>query len=123
MPAAAPTMSWPVAGTLMIEPTESEDRREPDRLCDAFISNHGEIRAIETGESDRLDNPLHNAPHNAASLLTDSWSHPYTRESAAYPDPASRHHKDWPPVARIDNVHGDKNLICTCDSVEVYANA
>ena len=116
-------MSWPVAGTLMIEPTESEDRREPDRFCDAFISNHGEIRAIETGESDRLDNPLHNAPHNAASLLTDSWSHPYTRESAAYPDPASRHHKDWPPVARIDNVHGDKNLICTCDSVEAYANA
>ena len=119
----APTMSWPVAGTLMIEPTESEDRRELDRFCDAFISIHGEIRAIETGESDRTNNPLRNAPHTAASLLAADWPHPYTRESAAYPDPASRHHKYWPPVARIDNVHGDKNLICTCDSVEAYANA
>ena len=117
----APTMSWPVAGTLMIEPTESEDRRELDRFCDAFISIHGEIRAIETGESDRTDNPLHNAPHTAASLLSDSWSHPYTRESAAYPSPATRHHKYWPPTGRIDNVYGDKNLVCTCDSVEAYA--
>ncbi len=119
----APTMSWPVAGTLMIEPTESEDRRELDRFCDAFLSIHGEIRAIETGESDRSDNPLLNAPHTAASLLDANWSHPYTRESAAYPDPASRHHKYWPPVARVDNVYGDKNLVCTCDSVEAYANA
>ena len=117
----APTMSWPVAGTLMIEPTESEDRRELDRFCDAFISIHGEIRAIETGESDRTDNPLHNAPHTAASLLAANWSHPYTRESAAYPDAASRHHKYWPPTGRIDNVYGDKNLVCTCDSVEAYA--
>ncbi|MES2470524.1 MAG: aminomethyl-transferring glycine dehydrogenase [Verrucomicrobiota bacterium] len=117
----APTMSWPVAGTLMIEPTESEDRRELDRFCDAFISIHGEIRAIETGESDRTDNPLHNAPHTAASLLAADWPHPYTRESAAYPDEASRHHKYWPPVGRIDNVYGDKNLVCTCDSVEAYA--
>ena len=114
----APTMSWPVAGTLMIEPTESEDRRELDRFCDAFISIHGEIRAIETGESDRTDNPLRNAPHTAAGLLAADWSHPYTRESAAYPDEASRHHKYWPPVGRIDNVYGDKNLVCTCDSVE-----
>ena len=117
----APTMSWPVAGTLMIEPTESEDRRELDRFCDAFISIHGEIRAIETGESDRTDNPLHNAPHTAASLLAADWSHPYSRESAAYPDAASRHHKYWPPTGRIDNVYGDKNLVCTCDSVETYA--
>jgi glycine dehydrogenase len=117
----APTMSWPVAGTLMIEPTESEDRRELDRFCDAFISIHGEIRAIETGESDRTDNPLRNAPHTAASLLAADWTHPYTRESAAYPDAATRHHKYWPPTGRIDNVYGDKNLICTCDSVEAYA--
>ena len=119
----APTMSWPVAGTLMIEPTESEDRRELDRFCDAFISIHGEIRAIETGESDRTDNPLHNAPHTAASLLAADWSHPYTRESAAYPGESSRNRKYWPPVGRIDNVYGDKNLICTCDPVEAYANA
>jgi glycine dehydrogenase len=117
----APTMSWPVAGTLMIEPTESEDRRELDRFCDAFISIHGEIRAIETGESDRTDNPLHNAPHTAACLLAADWSHPYTRGSAAYPSPATRHHKYWPPTGRIDNVYGDKNLVCTCDSVEAYA--
>jgi glycine dehydrogenase len=105
----------------MIRPTESEDRTEPDRFCDAFISIRGEFRAIETGESDRLDNPLHNAPHTAASLLTADWSHPCTRESAAYPSPATRHHNYWPPTGRIDNVHGDKNLICTCDSVEAYA--
>ncbi len=112
-------MSWPIAGTLMIDHTESDDRRELDRFRDAFISIHGEIRAIETGKSDRLDS----APHTAASFLAADWSHSYTRESAAYPDPASRQHKYWPPVARIDNVHADKNLICTCDPVEAYANA
>jgi len=101
-------MSWPVAGTLMIEPTESEDRRELKRFCDAIISIQGEIRAIGTGESDRTDNPLHNDPHTVASLLTADWSHPYTRGSAAYPDEASRHHKYWPPVGRIDNVYRTK---------------
>ncbi|RYD27750.1 MAG: glycine dehydrogenase (aminomethyl-transferring), partial [Verrucomicrobiaceae bacterium] len=117
----APTMSWPVAGTLMIEPTESESRRELDRFCDAMISIHGEIRAIETGESDREDNVLTHAPHTAVMLLAAEWTHAYTRESAAYPDEASRRSKYWPPVSRIDNVYGDKNLVCTCDSVEAYA--
>ncbi|MES2708680.1 MAG: aminomethyl-transferring glycine dehydrogenase [Verrucomicrobiota bacterium] len=117
----APTMSWPVAGTLMIEPTESESRRELDRFCDAMISIHGEIRAIETGEADREDNVLTHAPHTAAVLLAADWPHAYTRESAAFPDEASRRAKYWPPVSRIDNVYGDKNLVCTCDSVEAYA--
>jgi glycine dehydrogenase len=117
----APTMSWPVAGTLMIEPTESESRAELDRFCDALISIHGEITAVQNGQLDRESNPLRHAPHTAACLLTGDWSRPYTREQAAYPDKASRHHKYWPPVGRVDNVHGDKHLVCTCDSVEAYA--
>ena len=116
----APTMSWPVAGTLMIEPTESESRAELDRFCDALISIHGEIEAIAAGRLDRDSNPLSHAPHTAACLLTTDWSRPYTREQAAYPDKASRHNKYWPPIGRVDNVHGDKHLLCTCDSVEAY---
>ena len=117
----APTMSWPVAGTLMIEPTESESMAELDRFCEALISIHGEIRAIETGESDRVDNPLKNAPHTARMVCSDSWSHPYSREQAAFPDAHTRRHKFWPFVGRIDNVHGDRNLVCTCAPMEDYA--
>ncbi|MFT4177281.1 MAG: aminomethyl-transferring glycine dehydrogenase [Luteolibacter sp.] len=118
----APTMSWPVGGTLMIEPTESEAKSELDRFCDAMISIHGEISAIIRGEADARDNPLKNAPHPAETLLSDSWDHAYGREQAAYPLPYLRQHKFWPAVGRVDNVHGDRNLVCTCDSVEAYAS-
>jgi glycine dehydrogenase len=116
----APTMSWPVPGTLMVEPTESESREELDRFCDAMISIHGEIQAIARGELDPRDNPLKRAPHPAAVLLGDSWARPYSRESAAYPAPWTRIHKYWPPVSRIDNVHGDRHLICSCPDVSSY---
>jgi glycine dehydrogenase len=118
----APTMSWPVGGTLMIEPTESESKAELDRFCDAMISIHGEISAVIRGELDATDNPLKNAPHPAESICADEWKHAYGREQAAYPLPYLRQHKFWPSVARIDNVHGDRNLVCTCDSVESYAS-
>ena len=108
----APTMSFPVAGTLMIEPTESETRDELDRLCDALISIRDEIRAIETGELDRVDNPLKNAPHTAREVCGDEWSHGYSRQLAAYPAPWTRSFKYWPPVGRVDNAWGDRNLIC-----------
>jgi glycine dehydrogenase len=117
----SPTMSWPVAGTLMIEPTESESKAELDRFCDALISIHAEIMAVANGEADAKDNVLKNAPHPAEAVCADEWSHPYSREQAAYPLAWLRHHKFWPAVARIDNVHGDRNLVCTCDSVEAYA--
>jgi glycine dehydrogenase len=110
----APTMSFPVAGTLMIEPTESESKAELDRFIDAMIAIRAEIRAIEDGRIDRDDNPLKNAPHTAASLLATHWAHPYTREQAAYPLRASREAKYWPPVARADNAYGDRNLFCSC---------
>jgi glycine dehydrogenase len=116
----APTMSWPVPGTLMFEPTESESKAELDRLCDAMIKIREEIRAIEDGKSDRTDNALKNAPHTAASLLSDSWNNKYTRESAAYPAPWTRQHKFWPSVGRIDNPYGDRNLVCTCPPMENY---
>ena len=118
----SPTMSWPVGGTLMIEPTESESKTELDRFCDAMIAIHGEITAIIRGESDPADNPLKNAPHPAEALITSDWPHPYTREQAAYPLPYLLQHKFWPAIGRIDNVHGDRNLVCTCDSVEAYAS-
>ena len=118
----APTMSWPVGGTLMIEPTESESKAELDRFCDAMISIHGEISAVIRGELDATDNPLKNAPHPAELICADEWKHAYGREQAAYPLPYLRQHKFWPSVARIDNVHGDRNLVCTCDSVESYAS-
>ncbi|HWB04962.1 MAG TPA: aminomethyl-transferring glycine dehydrogenase [Verrucomicrobiales bacterium] len=117
----APTMSWPVAGTLMIEPTESESQAELDRFCDALIGIHGEIMAVQSGQADREQNALRYAPHTAACLLADNWSRPYSRELAAFPDIHSRRHKYWPPVGRVDNVYGDKNLVCTCDSVEAFA--
>jgi glycine dehydrogenase len=114
----APTMSWPVPGTLMFEPTESESKAELDRLCDAMIKIREEIRAIEQGQTDRTDNALKNAPHTAASLLSDSWNHKYTRESAAYPAAWTRQHKFWPSIGRIDNPYGDRNLICTCPPMD-----
>jgi glycine dehydrogenase len=117
----APTMSWPVGGTLMIEPTESESKAELDRFCDAMISIHGEISAVISGELDAADNPLKNAPHPAETICANEWTHAYTREQAAFPLSYLRQHKFWPSVGRIDNVHGDRNLVCTCDSVEAYA--
>jgi glycine dehydrogenase len=114
----APTMSFPVPGTLMIEPTESESRAELDRLCDALIAIRGEIRAIESGALDRLDNPLKNAPHTARAIAAEDWRHPYSREEAAFPAPWLREHKFWPSVGRIDNAYGDRNLMCTCAAIE-----
>jgi glycine dehydrogenase len=113
----APTMSWPVPGTLMIEPTESESRAELDRFCDAMIAIREEIRTIEQGKGSKTDNVLKNAPHTVAALLAADWKHPYTREEAAYPAPWVKAHKFWPFVGRIDNPYGDRNLVCTCPPV------
>jgi glycine dehydrogenase len=110
----APTMSWPVPGTLMVEPTESEPRAELDRFCDAMISIREEIRSIEDGKSDRTDNVLKGAPHTVAALSSDNWPHAYNREQAAYPAPWLRENKFFPSVGRIDNPYGDRNLVCTC---------
>ena len=107
-------MSFPVAGTLMIEPTESEPLAELDRFCDAMIAIREEIRAVEEGRLDRQDNPLKRAPHTAAAVTATEWNRPYPREQAAYPAPWLREHKFWPAVARIDNAYGDRNLFCTC---------
>ncbi len=119
----APTMSFPVAGTLMVEPTESETKAELDRFCDAMIAIRAEIRAVEQGRMDRADNPLKNAPHTAAEVMASEWSHPYSREEAAFPLPYVAAHKYWPPVKRVDNVYGDRNLFCTCAPLEEFANA
>ena len=119
----APTMSWPVVGTLMIEPTESEDRAELDRFCDALIAIREEIRDIEQGRADRADNVLKNAPHTAAALLSDAWPHPYSRQRAAYPMPWLRGNKFWPAVGRIDNPFGDRNLVCSCPPMDGIANS
>ena len=119
----APTMSWPVAGTLMIEPTESESKAELDRFCDAMIAIRHEIADVEKGVLDRTDNPLKNAPHTAREVTSDAWTHAYTRERAAFPLPWVAASKYWPPVKRVDNVYGDRNLICTCAPLEAYAQA
>ncbi|MBB6474005.1 aminomethyl-transferring glycine dehydrogenase [Sphaerisporangium rubeum] len=116
----APTMSFPVAGTLMIEPTESEDLAELDRFCDAMIAIRGEIGKVADGTYDRDDNPLRNAPHTAESLLADPWPHSYTRTEAAYPVPDLTDAKYWPPVRRIDQAYGDRNLVCACPPLEAY---
>jgi glycine dehydrogenase len=116
----APTMSFPVAGTLMVEPTESENLAELERFIEAMIAIRGEIRDIEEGRMPREDNPLRNAPHTAAMCLAAEWRHPYSREQAAYPAPALRHAKYWPPVARVDNAWGDRNLACTCPPLSSY---
>nr|WP_314574583.1 aminomethyl-transferring glycine dehydrogenase [uncultured Pseudomonas sp.] len=118
----APTMSFPVAGTLMIEPTESESKEELDRFCDAMIKIREEIRAVESGALHKDDNPLKNAPHTAAELVGE-WSHPYSREQAVYPVASLIEGKYWPPVGRVDNVFGDRNLICACPSIESYQDA
>jgi len=117
----APTMSWPVAGTLMIEPTESESLEELDRFCDALISIRDEIRAVESGDADDLDNVLKNAPHTVEVVTADDWSHPYTRNQAAYPAPWLRTHKFWPAVGRVDNAFGDRNLQCSCPPMSAYS--
>jgi glycine dehydrogenase len=116
----APTLSWPVAGTLMVEPTESEGRAELDRFCDAMVAIHHEITAIESGQVDPKNNLLKNAPHPADVLLTEAWNRPYTREAAAYPMPGLRDFKFWPAVARVDNVYGDRNLVCSCVGMDAY---
>jgi glycine dehydrogenase len=119
----APTMSWPVAGTLMVEPTESEPKGELDRFIEAMVAIRGEIRAIEQGRMDKADNPLKNAPHTAQEVTAEAWTHPYSRQQAAFPLPWVGRHKYWPPVKRVDNVHGDRNLVCTCAPLEAYAQA
>jgi len=113
----SPTMSWPVAGTLMIEPTESESKAELDRLCDALIAIRKEIALIESGELDREDNPLKHAPHTAAAVGDDHWPHTYPRSLGAYPAPWLGEHKYWPPVGRIDNAYGDRHLVCSCPAM------
>jgi glycine dehydrogenase len=118
----APTMSFPVAGTLMIEPTESEPKIELDRFCDAMIAIREEVRAIEQGTMDRNDNPLKNAPHTVYVLTSDEWTHPYLRQQAAFPLPWVRDHKFWPAVGRVDNPYGDRNLVCACPPMEAYAS-
>ncbi len=117
----APTVSFPVAGTLMVEPTESEDLGELDRFCDAMIAIAGEIARVASGEWPAQDNPLHNAPHTSDALSTAEWAHPYSREQAVFPNEAVRADKYWPPVGRIDGAYGDRNLVCSCPSVEELA--
>ena len=116
----APTVSWPVPGTVMIEPTESEPTHELDRFCDAMIAIRAEIDAVSNGEVDRKNNPLKNAPHTAEQVTADKWDRPYSREQAAYPANWTRHQKFWPTVARIDSVYGDRNLFCTCPPPEAF---
>ena len=118
----APTMSWPVPETLMIEPTESEGKAELDRFCDAMIAIRAEIAEVETGKADKINNVLRNAPHTHHALLQD-WDRPYSREQAYFPLPSQRDDKFWPPVARVDNVYGDRNLVCACPPLEDYMEA
>jgi glycine dehydrogenase len=116
----APTMSWPVPDTFMIEPTESESREEIDRFCDALILIRGEIADVESGKQDRDNNLLKNAPHSMRLLTKGSWDLPYSLEAAFFPSPATRREKYWPPVGRVDNVYGDKALVCACPPIEHY---
>ena len=116
----APTMSWPVAGTIMIEPTESENLEEIDKFCNALIKIKKEINLVESGKFDKEDNPLKNAPHTYIELAANEWSHKYTREEAAFPNEYVKHNKYWAPVARVDNVYGDRNLVCSCPSMDDY---
>ncbi len=118
----APTLSFPVAGTLMVEPTESESKHELDRFIDAMIAIRAEIRAVEAGQVDKDDNPLKNAPHTAAMVMAEQWAHDYSREAAAFPLATLRQHKYWPPVARVDNAYGDRNIMCSCLPIETYAD-
>ena len=116
----APTISWPVPGTMMVEPTESESKAELDRFCDALISIHAEMQAVETGQADRQNNVLKNAPHTADMLAAEKWEHPYTREQAAFPAKRLHEYKFWPAAGRIDNVFGDRNLVCSCAGMDAY---
>ena len=116
----APTMSWPVPGTMMIEPTESESLNEIDRFCDTLIKIKNEINKIKNGEFDKIDNPIKNAPHTDLELASNEWKHKYSREDAAYPSKFLKSNKFWPPVSRVDNVYGDKNLFCTCPSMDEF---
>ena len=119
----APTIAFPVAGTIMIEPTESESKAELDRFCNALISIRAEIEQVELGLQDRHDNALKNAPHTASHVTADTWDHQYTRTRAAFPAPWLRESKFWPHVGRIDNAYGDRNLQCSCAPIESYADA
>jgi glycine dehydrogenase len=114
----APTISWPVPGTMMVEPTESESKEELDRFCDALISIRAEIQVIESGQVDGQNNLLKNAPHTADMVAADTWNRPYSREQAAFPAKGLREHKFWPAVGRVDNVYGDRNPVCTCAGME-----
>ena len=116
----APTMSFPVAGTIMIEPTESEDKAELDRFCDALLAIREEIKAIENGSADKVNNVLKHAPHTQALVCSSTWDRPYTREQAAFPLAYVCENKFWPFVSRINNTHGDRNLVCTCEPTEAY---
>jgi glycine dehydrogenase len=116
----SPTMSWPVAGTIMIEPTESENLEEMNRFCNALISIKKEIDKVEQGEFDKIDNPLKNSPHTYLELAANEWEHKYSREQAAFPNEFLRHNKYWAPVGRVDNVYGDRNLVCSCPSMDEY---
>jgi glycine dehydrogenase len=116
----SPTVSFPVAGTLMIEPTESEAKDELDRFCDALIAIREEAREIELGVLDRDDNPLKRAPHTAEAVTADEWERPYSRQRGAYPAPWTREWKFWPPVARIESAYGDRNLICACLPIDAF---
>ncbi|MES2530638.1 MAG: glycine dehydrogenase (aminomethyl-transferring), partial [Pseudomonadota bacterium] len=118
----APTLSFPVPGTLMVEPTESEPLAELDRFIDAMIAIRGEIRRVEEGVWPKDDNPLKHAPHTAASLLSNEWTHPYSRELGAFPLEALKQGKYWSPIGRVDNVYGDRNLFCSCLPVSAYAD-
>ena len=116
----APTMSWPVPGTMMIEPTESENLIEINRFCETLIKIKEEINKVKNGQYDKIDNPLKNAPHTHVELTANEWKHKYDRETAAYPSATLKSYKYWPPVARVDNVYGDKNLFCSCPSMDEY---
>ena len=116
----APTVSWPVAGTLMVEPTESESLEELDRFVHAMVAIREEIRAIEKGDVDREDNVVKMAPHTAREVASSTWEHPYTREAAAYPSPEMEVRKFWSPVARVDNAYGDRNLVCSCPPLSAF---
>ena len=119
----APTMSFPIAGTLMVEPTESEPKAELDRFCEAMATIRAEIRAVEEGAAPRDDNPLKHAPHTAEAIASSDWTHPYSREQAAFPAPWTRARKFWPSVGRINNAQGDRHLVCTCPPIESYSAA
>jgi len=116
----APTLSFPVPGTIMIEPTESEDKAELDRFCEAMLAIRKEIEAIENGQADKTNNPLKNAPHTQAQLFTGEWNRPYSKEVAAFPLDYIKQNKFWPSVSRLNNTYGDRNLVCTCEPVSAY---